>query len=122
MIVKDEEFTPLYKYLFAGRLAFIHNLILGKPVNSLAGTALDCYLKYTESYAKGSRVLLTHFIATKMEFANVLLFYYKYSEAERCLEICKQVLNVDVEYTGRMGRRTKYQKFEPYKGKSNEMS
>jgi hypothetical protein len=55
---------------------------------------------------------MTHFVAVKLEFANVLLFYYKYTEAERCIEVCKQILNVEIEYTGRLGRRTKYQQFD----------
>lgn len=56
-----------------------------------------------------------------------MLFYYKYTETERCIESCKQALNIEIEYTGRLGRRTKYQQFdtpqlvmkiEEYKGQS----
>jgi hypothetical protein len=36
LFAKDSEFSPMYKHLIKGRLAFFHNLILDKPVNKLA--------------------------------------------------------------------------------------
>ncbi len=56
LLVGDKEFIPLYKYLIHGRLNYIHNLVLDKPVNSLAEKCLKSYLAYTEGYAKSGNV------------------------------------------------------------------
>lgn len=112
LMYKDQTFTDSYKLLLRGRLAYFHNMILDRPVKSLAEVAISSYSEYSAAYRKQPNLHLTHFIATKLEFANVLLFYYKYSEAEKCMEICKQVLNVEIEYTGKLGRRTKFQQFD----------
>jgi hypothetical protein len=112
LLAKDFEFSLVYKHLIIGRLAFFHNLILDKPVSTLASLVIESYLAYTSAYSKSKHVSTAHFVAIKLEFANALLFYYKYSEAERCIDVCKQILNVDIEYTGRLGRRTKYQQFD----------
>ena len=41
-----------------------------------------------------------------------LTFYYKYKEAENILQYCKNLANIQLEYTGKLGRRTKYQTFD----------
>lgn len=43
---------------------------------------------------------------------HALTFYYKYKEAEIILELCKTLANISLEYTGKLGRRTKYQSFD----------
>lgn len=87
-------------------------MILDRPVKSLAELTIGSYTAYEAAYRQQPSLSLTHFIAVKLEFSNVLLFYYKYTEAEKSMEMCKQVLNVDIEYTGKLGRRTKFQQFD----------
>lgn len=54
-----------YKFLLKGRLSFVHNLILDKPVNSLADLVISSYLAYINTcYAQPTT--LTHFVAVKL--------------------------------------------------------
>lgn len=54
-----------YKYLLKGRLSFIHNLILDKPVNSLADAVMTSYLAYING-CYSQPTTLTHFVAVKL--------------------------------------------------------
>lgn len=112
LMYKDPASTDSYRLLVRGRLAFFHNMILDRPAKTLADITIGSYEAYFAAYRLQQNVAQAHFVAVKLEFSNVLLFYYKYTESERCMEVCKQILNVEIEYTGRLGRRTKFQQFD----------
>lgn len=111
-LCEDENFVEPYKFLVKARLSFIHNLILDKPVGSLVDDYLLQFKRYLSILFKQKNLSATHYIHLQMEYFNSLLFAYKYSEAEGVLEQCKKVLNMDIEFTGKLGRRTKFQQFD----------
>lgn len=41
-----------------------------------------------------------------------MLFYYKYNQTEAVLRHCCRILKMKIEFTGKLGRRTKYQTFD----------
>ncbi len=47
-----------------------------------------------------------------LEYSFALTFYYKYEAGNKALEMAKIASGVQIQYTGVMGRRTKYQSFD----------
>ena len=79
----------------------------------MTSATLTSYKSYFKLMFRKERPISSeHYISLQLEYFNALLFAYKYTEAENVLEQCKRALNMDVEFTGKMGKRTKYQEFE----------
>jgi hypothetical protein len=91
------------------RLAFLHNRSLKNPVKSLCETVLGNYRAILTSVQGWSR---EDYMELLLEYSFSLLFYYKYSQAEAVLRHCCRILAMKIEFTGKMGRRTKYQSFD----------
>ncbi len=52
------------------------------------------------------------YIELLLEYSFCLLFYYKYSQTEAVYRHCCRILKMKIEFTGKLGRRTKYQTFD----------
>ncbi len=92
-----------------GRLSLLHNRILSNPVHRLGRTVLLCLQEYLRQHEFKGR---GEYIQMQLEYAYALLFYYKYNSADRVIGHCAEALGIKVSYTGRLGRRTKYQSFD----------
>ena len=55
---------------------------------------------------------MAEYIGLLQEYTHVLTFYYKYREAESVIQNCKEALQVELQFTGKLGRKTKYQSFD----------
>ena len=47
-----------------------------------------------------------------IEYSYALTFYYKYAAGRKTIELARLASGLEIEYTGVLGRRTKYQKFD----------
>lgn len=92
------------------RLSFLHNKCLKNPVKKLCETILCNYSRVLE--LRRTNISREEYIELLLEYAFALLFYYKYNRAESILRHCSNILQMKIEFTGKMGRRTKYQQFD----------
>lgn len=60
----------------------------------------------------GKKTTFEDYIELLLEYAFSLLFYYKYSQCEAIMRQCSSLLKMKIEFTGKLGRRTKYQVFD----------
>ncbi|KAM3128777.1 hypothetical protein pb186bvf_019125 [Paramecium bursaria] len=98
----------LQDHLWIARINFLHNQFLIQPVQQLKDIIIDnfnIYLDKTQLQEKERACLLS-------ELSYIYDFYYKYQEAEQCLDQAQQLLKVKFELAGRLGKRTKYQEFK----------
>lgn len=98
--------------LLRARISFLHNKILQNPAKELADRSLSSYRQLIAQINKSQSYTLVNYVSLLLEYAHVLVFYYKYAEAEKVIELCKSIAKLDIEFTGKLGRRTKFQTFD----------
>lgn len=96
--------------LLLGRVCFLHNKCLKHPVKRLSQVIMGSYGRVLELRRK--TISREEYIELLLEYALALLFYYKYNRAESILRHCCSILQMKIEFTGKLGRRTKYQQFD----------
>lgn len=86
--------------LWRGRCAFLYQQILTHPVQKLKDLVL-------ESYAN-----VNHSALTLVEYSRCLLYYSQYEQAESVLVDAEVKTGIQYGLTGKLGVRTKFQKFK----------
>lgn len=81
-------------------------------MKQLAEKVLQSYPQIIQLYQVSKQATLNKYVELLIEYSGALLFYYKYKQVENILEYCCSALKVHMEYTGKLGRRTKYQSFD----------
>lgn len=78
-------------HLFSGRMHFLHNKILNFPTKTLSEKVLNPYRYYITGINKDQSAVgsMNEYVSLILEYANVLVFYYKYRECENILEFAK---------------------------------
>ena len=107
LLVNSSFFTDItVSTLWQTRLIFLRNKFLSVPIlemRELVTAGYDTFLnKLNETQKYLSALIL-------VEKANCVLFYYCYSQAETAINTAQQLLNLKLNLTGRLGKRTKYQ-------------
>lgn len=94
-------------------MAYLHSQLMLHPTNSLYQilnkyyeSSISTAEKYSEKFGKENLACLY------IEYANTILHYFKYETCFEYLTKAKALLNVDFNFTGKLGVRTKYQKFK----------
>ncbi|KAL4464810.1 hypothetical protein ABPG74_011371 [Tetrahymena malaccensis] len=103
--------NPIY-VLYLARVKFIHSQMLFLPTGTLYPQVVENYSKFfnllKELQFKLPRQTLSNLY---IENSHALLFYYKYSSSKKSLAVSQELLKIEFNLTGRMGKRTKYQTF-----------
>jgi len=92
------------------RLSFLHNKHLKSPVKKLCSRVLTTYKQIMTQAIDTYN--FDEYIELLLEYSFALLFYYKYSQCESIIRHCASLLKMKMEFTGKLGRRTKYQVFD----------
>ena len=103
-------FACKFRLLWA-RLSYLHNKHLKSPVKKLSSIVLGNYREVLALSLKG-KITVEGYVEFLLEYAFALLFYYKYSQSEEVIRHCAVMLKMKMEFTGKLGRRTKYQVFD----------
>jgi len=110
-----EEISPIRLptiNLWKARINFLHNKILNEKLTSLQ---IDVLKQYGEFFVETEKLLETEqdIVATlKVEYGNVLLYYYKYERSLKAFQEAQAIRQLNVKFTGKLGYKTKYQTFE----------
>lgn len=106
----DDSFTTC---LLRGRLAYLHTQLMLNPTNSLKevieqnyGRVLNIVEKNPDSLSSNLKACLY------VEYGSVILHYYGYAVSEEYFEKARNTLQLKLNFTGKMGVRTKYQSFK----------
>jgi hypothetical protein len=79
-------------------------------VKKLCSTVLSNYRQILAQAI--DHINFDEYIELLLEYSFALLFYYKYSQCESIIRHCAVLLKMKMEFTGKLGRRTKYQVFD----------
>ena len=105
-------FFPIIS-IWKARIAYLHTNLLQNLVMSLKDIIFENLTKFEEFMPnlidKNSTQIESLYLAEK---SHLCLTFYKYSESDLILEKIKKILNLKIELTGRLGRKTKYQVFD----------
>ena len=96
--------------MLLARLSYIHNKHLKFPVKKLLDIVIPNYKQVLALSVNNTT--FEDYIELLLEYAFALLFYYKYSQCETLIRYCGDILKMKMEFTGKLGRRTKYQTFD----------
>ena len=102
--------VPKSVKIWRARYHMVHNQLLTSNVCNLQDKSLEFYQSYInemENKDKNPQAYLYY-----IEYANCCLNFYKYSKAEEALEKARSLIGIKLNLTGKMGKRTKYQKFD----------
>lgn len=131
LVVEDgKEFFSEFEIfkLWKGRLLFLHNKMLREPVadiqinlfKTLNSFNLENVLENEESFSnideqlkeklKINNNIIKGMLNLEKSYYN--LKYYKYKSAEDLVEEAKNLFNLKINLTGKLGRKTKFQDFD----------
>lgn len=82
--------------LLLARVCFLHNKLLQNPAKDLADTILFNYRYFLKKINEDPQKDSLSYTTLLLEYANILVFYYKYGECEKIIEFCKTIVNVDI--------------------------
>ena len=108
--------STFVRSLWQARLAFIHNKLLDMtPLTSFKTVILNGYKEFFTKILNHEKtgILIDKPAIARIyiELAYVQMFYYKYKASEESIDWAQSLLSVQLEFTGKWGYRTKYQKF-----------
>jgi tetratricopeptide (TPR) repeat protein len=95
--------------VWRARYHMIHNQLLTSNVCYLQDKSLEYYREFLDSMLIEDKQTQSYLW---VEYANCCLTFFKYSKAEQALEKARALIGVKLNLTGKMGKRTKYQKFD----------
>lgn len=107
------------KYLWRARVLFLHNKLLDstplggfkKQIFQEYDNFFECLQKEKESLDLKDKTVEKKITLLYVELAYTQLFYYKYKSSENILQQVQDVLGLTLEFTGKLGYKTKYQQF-----------
>lgn len=104
------EINKLYK----SRLIYMHNKIIKDPVGTLKTKLFDCVHSFNleKVIKKDSENFNITLGLLNLEKSYFCMRYYKYNDSDNLIDISKDLFNLKMELTGRLGRKTKFQTFD----------
>lgn len=86
-----------------------HNQLLTSNSWFLQDKSIELYQKYLDWNDIDDKNIKTYLW---IEYSNCLLTFYKFSRAEETLEVAREIIDIKLSLTGKLGKRTKYQSFD----------
>ena len=108
---KDEFKDSIDLKLNLARVYNLHTQILEGPTPSLKDKLIDTYKTILASLKDSSEEKddIRFFCFVKLEYALIILNYYKYKESKSQILEAMSLLGIEINFTGKLGIRTKYQ-------------
>src|SRR5690349_18179077 len=98
--------------LWKARVNVLHNKILNEKLTSLQ---VDVLKQYNAFFQETQKLLETErdvLACLKVEFGNVLLYYYKYEQSLEAFQEAQAIRKLNIRFTGKLGYKTKFQTFQ----------
>ena len=101
--------------LWRARLKFQLDLHLSSSVCTLKDASIGLYKEYVQQVRTKTETdpslkdLLCRLLC---EQSYCLLHFYKYEKAEACLKEAQELIDLKIEFSGKLGRRTRFQTFD----------
>jgi len=114
LMSKPEYANSIELNLMQARVYNLHTQILENPTAYLKTKLIDSY-KAVLAYLRPLAELLSDvqlFCFIKLEYALILLNYYKYKESKTLILEVMSLFGIEVTFTGKLGIKTKYQTFK----------
>ena len=117
-LIKTEEFNTRTEFLILyARSLNLHTQILDNQSEDLRVGLNDYYnkilnrLKNLDESDKNFKSNLKLYCFMKIEYSLILLDYYKYGESKKLILEAMNLLGIEINFTGKLGIRTKFQTF-----------
>jgi hypothetical protein len=96
--------------LWRARLAWLHDQMLDACTSDNQAIVFKNYQEFFTLIKDTDcpKVMLSTFY---VEHSHVLLHYYKYNESISAITLAQETINLKLNFTGKLGMRTKYQTF-----------
>ena len=111
--------TKMFSLLMRARLSFLLDQHLSASVVHLKDESLKLYKRYIAflevvrdeeiDWGNDTRKLDETITLLHCEFSYCQLHFYQYEKAEASLDAAKKLCNLNVQFGGKLGRRTKFQ-------------